>query len=184
MGLAAQELPLLGRLPKLGRDWSLQQQDAKQKGAFEYAWATFTNSKTGDRISFAADKYNGANRSAGSDPTRSTAISMFPGGLPRDMVEQPSRWQIMDTIRFGVVMLGTGATANQPNVTAEALEYSYVYEHDARSAPNRLAHGYALAFGDTCVFVQHTSTHVNTSDAARDAAVSFLQNHSASRPKQ
>lgn len=100
------------------------------------------------------------------------------------MVEQPSRWLNADTVRFEVVTLGTGATATHKNVTAEALEYTYVYEHELRSAPNRLAHGFALAFGDICIFVQHTSTRVITSDDARSAAVSFLRNHSVSRPKQ
>ena len=47
----AQELSLLGRLPQLGWDWLLQKQEAKKKGAYEYSWATFTNSKTGDRKS-------------------------------------------------------------------------------------------------------------------------------------
>ncbi len=184
MGVAAQELSLLGRLPQLGRDWSLQKQDAKKKGAYEYSWATFTNSKTGDRISFAADKYTNASRTVGSSPTHQAAIDMFPGGLPMFMDDRSSWGRIVDTIRFNVITLETGVDATHQNVKAEALEYTYVYEHEARFAPNRLAHGYVLAFGDTCVFIQHTSTHVITSDDARSATLSVLRNLSSSRPRQ
>ena len=180
----AQELSLLGQLPQLGRDWSLQKQEAKKKGTYEYSWATFTNSKTGDRISFAADKNGNPSRSIGSSPTRQAAIDMFPGGLPIFMDDRPRGWLIADTVRFSVVALETGVDATHQNVKAEALEYTYVYENETRSTPNRLAHGYVLAFGDTCVFVQHTSTHVITSDDARSAALSVVRNHSSTRPKQ
>lgn len=180
----AQELSLLGRLPQLGRDWSLQKQDAKKEDFYEYSWATFTNSKTGDLISFAADRYPNKNRALGSSPVGSAAIEMFPGGLPRFMHDQPSGWGIDDTIRFSVVTLATGADATRKNVKAEALEYSYVYESVGHSAPNRLAHGYVLAFGDTCVFVQHTSTHVITSHDVNSIALSIIRNHPSSRPKQ
>ena len=100
------------------------------------------------------------------------------------MSDQPSGWMIADTVRFSVVTLETGADATHQNVKAEALEYTFVCEHEAHSAPNRLAHGYVLAFGDTCVFVQHTSTHVITSDDARSAALSVLRNYPSNRPKQ
>ena len=180
----AQELSLLGRLPQFGRDWSLHRQEEKKKGTYEYSWATFTNSKTGDLISFAADKNMNAKRMVESSPVRQAAIDMFPGGLPMFMHGQPSRWLIADTIRFSAVTLETGVDATHQNVKTEALEYSYVYENEAHSAPNRLAHGYVLAFGDTCVFIQHTSTHVITSDDARSAALSVLRNRPSSRPEQ
>ena len=180
----AQELSLLGQLPELRRDWTLRNQATKKEGAYEYFWATFTNSKTGDLISFAADKYTNANRAVGSDPVRQAATDMFPGGLPRFMHDRPTGWLIADVIRFSVVTLETGVDATRKNVKAEALEYSYVYESEAHSAPNRLAHGYVLAFGDTVVFVQHTSTHVITSDDARSTVLSVLRNHPSSRPLQ
>ena len=180
----AQELSLLGQLPELRRDWTLRNQATKKEGAYEYSWATFTNSKTGDLISFAADKYTNANRAVGSDPVRQAATDMFPGGLPRFMHDRPTGWLIADVIRFSVVTLETGVDATRKNVKAEALEYSYVYESEAHSAPNRLAHGYVLAFGDTVVFVQHTSTHVITSDDARSTVLSVLRNHPSSRPLQ
>jgi hypothetical protein len=177
----AQELSLLGGLPQLGRDWLLQKQDTKSEGSYEYSWATFTNSKTGDLISFAAEKYGNANRAVGSDPVRQAATEMFPGGLPRFMQDRPTGWIIADIVRFSVVMLETGVDATRKNVKAEALEYSYVYKSEAHSAPNRLAHGYVLAFGATVVFVQHTSTRVITSDDAKSTVLSVLRDHPSSR---
>jgi len=184
MGLAAQELPLLGRLPELGRDWLLLKQETKKEGAYEHSWASFTNSKTGDLISFAADKWRNTNRAVGSDPVREATLSMFAGGLPRWMHDRPTGWGVADAIRFSVITLTTGLDATGKNVKAEAFEYSYVYESEVPAAPNRLAHGYVLAFGDTCVFVQHTSTHVITSDDAKSAAAFLLRNHPSSRPTQ
>ena len=182
--VGAQELPLLGRLPDLGRDWLLLKQEAKQQGAYEYSWASFTNSKTGDLFSFAADRWRNTNRAVGSAPVREATLGMFAGGLPMWMHDRPARWLLADAIRFSVITLDTGRDATRKNVKAEAFEYSYVYESEAHAAPNRLAHGYVLAFGDTCVFVQHTSTHVITSDDVKGAAQSVLRNHPSSRPKQ
>ena len=179
----AQELSLLGHLPRLGRDWLLQEQGTKKERAYEYSWASFTNSKTGALISFAADKYTNASRSVESSPVRQAAIDMFPGGLPRFMPDHPGRWVISDTIRFSVVTLETGADATSQNLKAQALEYSYVYESAARAFPNRLAHGYVLAFDDTCFFIQHTSVHVITSDDARGTALAMLRNRLTNHPK-
>ncbi len=192
-----QELSLLGQLPQLGRDWSLRQRETKREGTYEYSWAIFTNSKTGDLISFAADKYTNADRNVRYDPVRQAATDMFPGGLPRFMKNGVTGWALADVIRFSVVTLETGIDATRKNVKAEALEYSYVYESDAHSVEysyvyesdahseaNRLAHGYVLAFGDTVVFVQHTSAHVITSEAAKSMALSLLRDHPSSRPLQ
>lgn len=182
--VGAQELPLLGRLPELGRDWLLLKQETKKEGTYEYSWASFTNSKNGDLFSFVADKWRNTNRTVGSSPTRESTLSMSAGGLPRWMHDRPSGWSVADAIRFSVITLETGRDGTLKNVKAEAFEYSYVYESEARSAPNRLAHGYVLAFGDTCVYVQHTSTHVITSEDARSWALFVLRNHPSSRPKQ
>jgi hypothetical protein len=182
--IEAQELSLVGHLPQLGRDWLLQKQETKKAGVYEYSWATFTNSKTGDIIAFAADKYTKANRTVGSDPVRQAAIDMFPGGLPRFMSDRPAGWTIADVIRFSVVTLETGVDATGKNVKAEALEYTYVYESDARSAPRRMAHGSGIAFGDTVVFVQHTSTHIITSDEAKGTMLSVLRNLKSRQTKE
>ena len=188
--VGAQELPLLGRLPELGRDWVLLKQEAKilkqetkQRGDYEYSWASFTNSKTGDLFSFAADRWRNTNRAVGSDPTRESTLDMFAGGLPKWMRDRPSGWMVADAIRFSVITLNTGRDGTLKNVQAEAFEYSFVYESRAPAVPNRLAHGYVLAFGDTCVYVQHTSTRVITSDDARSAAAFLLRHHPSSRPK-
>ena len=91
------------------------------------------------------------------------------------MHNRPARWLLADAIRFSVITLDTGRDATRKNVKAEAFEYSYVYESEAHAAPNRLDHGYVLAFGDTCVFVQHTSTHVITSDDVKPVLIAFCK---------
>ena len=65
----SQDFPLLGQLPQLGRDWSLRQQGAEKKDRFENSWVTFTNSKSGDIMSFAATKLHNEE-----DPNRITRI--------------------------------------------------------------------------------------------------------------
>lgn len=50
-------------------------------------------------------------------------------------------------------------------------------EHSAR---NLLGHGYVLAFGDTAIFVQHTSTRVITFEDAMNMAKCVLRNHPSS----
>lgn len=179
----AQELPLLGKLPQLGREWVLQKQgsfpqkqDTNKKVDYEGAWATFTNSKSGDIMSFAADRYPNTKRAVGSSAQRQSACDMFPGGLPRFMLDKPPRGTVNE-IRGSVITLGTGSDAARKNVDVEALEYSLVYESEDPSAPNRLGHGYVLAFGDTVIFVQHTSTHAITSDDAVGMATSVLRIH-------
>src|SRR5437868_12621898 len=73
-----QEIPLIGRLRPLGREWSLRQQETKLKGDYEYSWSTFTNSETGDILSFAADRYtNGVVRKVTSSPVRQAATDKF-----------------------------------------------------------------------------------------------------------
>ena len=180
----AQELPLLGKLPQLGREWVLQKQgwfpqkqETNKKGAYEGSWATFTNSKTGDIMSFAADRSPNIKSAVGNSAVRQASIDMFPGGLPRFMLNGPAGWRVIE-LRGSVITLGTGRiSATQKNVDVEALEYSLVYESEAASTPNRLGHGYVLAFGDTVIFVQHTSTHVITFEDAMAAAESVLRIH-------
>src|SRR5436190_19043374 len=78
----SQDLPLLGRVPKLGGDWSLRQQEATNKAYQSYSWATFTNSKTGDILSFAAHKIPNSARTVQGDPVRQAAADMRPDGVP------------------------------------------------------------------------------------------------------
>src|SRR4051794_9612114 len=90
----AQELPLLGKLPDLGREWVLQKQgsspqkqETKKRGAWSYAWATFTNPKTGDNMSFAAQKYADIHQTVKDDAVHQSATDMFPNGVPRFMLD-------------------------------------------------------------------------------------------------
>ena len=195
----AQELPLLGQLPQLGPDWVLQKQgwfpekpEAGKKVSYEGAWATFTNSKTGDIMSFAADRYaNGTSRTLKGGGTEQSASEMFPDGLPRfrhDFRRDgpfDSGWDLVDTIRSSVITIHTGMrNAAGKYVKAKALQYSYVYESRTGSAPNRLAHGYVLDFDGTAIFIQHTSAHAITSDEAMEVAMSVLRDHPSSGLKQ
>lgn len=177
-----QEIPLIEKLRPLGRDWSLRQQETKLKGDYEYSWSTFTNSKTGDILSFAADRYtNGVERKVTSSPVRQAATDKFcQGGFPGSMPTQTGDvvgWTLADTLRFNTITLETGVAAGLKSLKAEALEYTYVLENEERKHPNRLAHGYVIAFGDTVVFVQHTSTHVIESSEVNGIALSIIQNH-------
>lgn len=71
----AQEFPLLGKLPELSQEWVLQsngsfpeKEAATKKGAYGWSWVTFTNTKTGDIISFAADRFKNIKRSVADPP--------------------------------------------------------------------------------------------------------------------
>jgi hypothetical protein len=86
-----------------------------------------------------------------------------------------THWGIADVIRFNVVTLETGVQEKEKNIKAEALEYSCIYEQGAGLVPNRLAHGYVIAFGDVVVFVQHTSVNAITSEDARSIALSLIR---------
>lgn len=180
---SSQELPLLGGLPQPGREWTLRERGTDHDRSYEYAWATFTNAKTGDILSFVADRYPNVVRKVGADAVRQAATDMFPGGYPRGFMRtptqptKPSDWMVIDVLRFNIVTLETGVEAGLENRKAEALQYSFVYEDRAKGLPNRLAHGYVIAFGDTVVFIQHTSAHVIESTDANSIALSMIRNH-------
>ena len=188
---SSQELPLFGQIPQPGREWTLREKGAPQKGIYQYSWATFTNSKTGDILSFVADQWTNVVRKVGDSPVQQAATDMFPGGYPRGHMRtptqpiEPSDWLIDEVLRFHVVTLQTGVEAGgRKKLKAEALEYSYVYELRTKALPNRLAHGYVVAFGATVIFIQHTSTNIIASYDVNSIALSLIQNHPSSRPKQ
>lgn len=180
-----QSFPMLGQLPSLGRDWSLREKGATKERGYENSWVAYTNSKTGDLMSFAAVKYSNKEHPDGiptavtRDPVREAAISMFPGGLPRFMLTKLDEWCVVDTIRFNTVTLETGTQGEvKQNRKAEALEYTYVYEHqNQQKHPNRLAHGYGMVFGATAIFVQHTSSHIIESHDVNSIALYLVENH-------
>jgi hypothetical protein len=102
---------------------------------------------------------------------------MFPAGYPRfapDSLTRNARdWCIVDTIRFAVTELNA-FSARKTNVTREALEYTFIYEHASNSTSNLIAHGYVLAFGEIVLFVQHTSGRAITSDLANAMAQGLI----------
>jgi hypothetical protein len=48
-------------------------------------------------------------------------------------------------------------------------------EGDYGENPNRMGHGYAIAFGDTVFYVQETSTHVITDEDAQSMAIELAR---------
>ena len=170
-----EELAMFGNLPDPGKEWSVLKKGSRADGSFySFSWVVFTNSKTGDMLSFVADRYAGAVRTVTSNPVQQAAVDMFPGGYPH-LIEPkgPTGWVIEDNIRFHVVPLD--ASDPKKRVSQDSLEYTYVYEDESKPArPNRLAHGYVLAFWDLVVFVQHTSDHAITTELANDMALSLV----------
>ncbi len=50
-----------------------------------------------------------------------------------------------------------------------------MYEDEAKNLPNRLAHGYVIAFETTVVFARHTSTNVITSWDLQSIVLSLIR---------
>jgi len=175
-----EELAMFGNLPDPGKEWSVLKKGARTDRSFySFSWVVFTNSRTGDILSFVADRYAGAVRTVSSDPVRQAAVDMFPGGYPH-LIESngPTGWVIEDYLRNGVMQLDATDVGAKKRVFQDALEYTYVYEDESQAAraarPHRLAHGYVLAFGDLVVFMQHTSDHAITTELANDMALSLV----------
>ena len=51
--VVAEDLPIFGKLPKLGENWKLQ---AQGKYADSWGWVVMTDAKSGDLLSFAAHR--------------------------------------------------------------------------------------------------------------------------------
>jgi len=171
-----EELAMFGNLPDPGKEWSVLKKGARADGSFySFSWVVFTNAKTGDILSFVADRYAGSTRTVDSSPVRQAAVDMFPGGYPH-LIESngPTGWVIEEYLRNGLVRLDATDGVARKRVFQDALEYTYVYEDESKARPNRLAHGYVLAFGDMVVFVQHTSDHAITTELANDMALSLV----------
>jgi hypothetical protein len=176
-----QELPMFGPLPKLGKNWKLRDQGTYGTSFPKWSWAVFTNSQNGDLMSFAAQKLGNrpAPKVSLSGPWLSTASEIFPGGNPM-FIGNPGHGLKGNWIRNNVIALTLGDGLLKRNISQDALEYSIVFEddmHDQEVGTNRLAHGYGLALGELRVFVQHTSTHVITSDDAQGMASSLMSIH-------
>jgi hypothetical protein len=165
-------------IPKPGAEWTPKgQRSLEEKGDhYQAAWATFVNASTGDILAFAMDRYAGTNREVGGGAMQQSGNDMFPGGYPRFARKEfwPTGWNIY-FVRSNVVTLGTGALPGKWNRDFKALEFTYIYEDEMRKSPNRMGHGYAIAFGDTVFYVQETSTHVITDEDAQSMAIELAR---------
>ncbi len=130
----AQELPLFGRLPQPGRDWTLRDQGADKdpRSGYEYAWAMFTNPKSGDILSFVADRYdNVVVRTVGDAAVRQASSDMFPGGYPTTFMRTPpeatkpngGRWQTLSgaTLSRWTLALTAGGRTSLPRRWSTAM---------------------------------------------------------------
>jgi hypothetical protein len=173
--VAAQDLPPFGQLPKFDENWKVCDQGKYGDTAFQWHWVVMTNIKSGDLLSFAAHRLEAGEKHDliyHSD----TAHEIFPTGLPssgfRPSLEARKTEITTSTIRNRVVKLDLPNSAAEKNRTKEALEYTFIAEEE--NGPNRMAHGYALVFGDLSVYVQHTSLKPITDDLAQDMAYRLI----------
>lgn len=175
--VAAQELSFFGQLPKLDEHWKLLN---RGKNSDSLGWVVMTNEKSGDLLSFAAQRLGpGSMREL--IYLSDTSHELFPTGTPswlKPRAEKPntSSTGVVSSIRDRVTKLNLPNSADGKRRTKETLEYTFVYEEE--NGANRMAHGYALIFGDLAVFVQHTSLKPITSDVAQEAAYSLILSHS------
>jgi hypothetical protein len=177
----AVELRGFGPLPSLGQMWKLRDQGIYGTAPQGWAWAVFTNSQSGDLMSFAVE--NCGTRSAPkvslSGPWLSTASEAFPNGNPM-WVGNPGQGLRGNWIRHNLIELTVGDSRLKKNISHDAIEYSIVFEDDVprtETGTNRLAHGYGLALGNLRVLVQHTSTRAITSEDAQSMVAQLLALH-------
>ena len=174
--VAPQELPFFGQLPKLDENWKLLN---RGKNGESWGWVIMTNGKSGDLLSFAAHRLGPGERKElilFSD----TSHELFPTGLPswlKPRADKPDNSSIggVSSIRNRVMKFDLPKTAEGKKGTKEALEYTFIYEDE--NAPNRMAHGYALIFGNLAVFVQHTSVKPITDEIAQGTAWQLIATH-------
>lgn len=173
-----QELPFFGRLPDTGKNWKLREQGGYGDSSFQWHWIVRTNVLTGDVLSFAAHRFEpGEIREL--IYLSDTAHEIFPDGYP-SWVAGPQESRTGHSIGNGVVKLEWTDAAAKQHRSHEALEYTFVLEEERGT--NRMAHGYALVFGEVAVYVQHTSTKPITREIAHGMAMSLLYQHSRQKP--
>jgi hypothetical protein len=161
------ELPMFGAVPKLSEEWRVRERETEVprfNGTLRVSYLVLTNSKTGDFLSFCAEKLNDkpfakANRVPWSD----MASARFPGGYTT--WHQPKEYKpVVYWLRNEIMDVSVVDTNRNTNYKEQALEYTVIFEE--RSGPSRLAHGYMIPMGEFRIQVQHTSTNVVTSEFA------------------
>ena len=169
--LCAQELTDFGKLLELGEDWSKKDDGRTRSG--EYSWANFVNTQSGDVLSFVAWKTSG--QTVRHSPVRQASIETFTSDGYAYVSTRSLGEPIADTIRNQIVQVDVANHAADQRFAVEAIRFSYVYEGD-RDPPS-MAHGYAVAFGEIAVFVQHTSKHIITSELASNILYEVIWRH-------
>ena len=169
--VAAQDLPLFGQLPKLGKNWKLQ---AQGKSGDSWGWVVMSDAKSGGLLSFAAHRLDPGEKrqlepgeKTGLIYLSDTAREIFPTGLWFESLKREKSGERSNTtIRNQVVKLDR---------QHEVLEHTFILEEEG--SENRMSHGYAFVLGDLAVFVQHTSLKPITWEVAQDMAHSLITSH-------
>ena len=169
----AQNLPLFGELPNLGKQWKLRDHG----DASPFHWVVLTNAETSDLLSFASYKLrlkSGVKQDL--IYLSDTAHEIFPGGHPVWPADSVQGFGFsISPIRNAVMKLEFWDRTSRRD--QEALEYTFIRVQEQKNGTNQMAHGYAVVFDSVAVFVQHTSTKPITFDLANDTAIKLLEIH-------
>jgi hypothetical protein len=172
----AQNLPPLGELPEVGKQWQLR----TQGNAFAFHWVVLTNAETSDILSFASYKLQlKPGQKQDLIYLSDTAHEIFPGGDPVWPLPSAHGFSVFP-IRNEVVKLEFRDRTGRRD--QEALQYTFIRVDERKHGTNQMAHGYAVVFDDVAVFVQHTSKKPITFDLACDTATKLLESHYRRRP--
>ena len=178
--VVAEDLPIFGKLPKLGENWKLQ---AQGKSGESWGWVVMTDAKSGDLLSFAAHRLgpeekhqltHGAH--TGLIYLSDTSREIFPKGVWCETKKrEESKGGSNNTIRNRLEKLDLPNSAAGKRHNHEVLEYTFITEEEGSG--NRMANGYAFVLGDLSVFVQHTSFKPITDELAQGTAYALIISH-------
>src|SRR6266478_1043306 len=81
---SSQEFAMFGRLPGLDKSWILDERGTNRTSYSVESWIIFTNSTSGDVLSFYEKRYGNkpVPKPVNQGPWTEMAISIFPGGYP------------------------------------------------------------------------------------------------------
>lgn len=166
-----------GELPRLSKEWVVWESGTNRGTATRGSWLVFTNSATGDWLSF-LEVHLGANGQAKVNrvPWSNWAGDSFPGGYPLWNRPANKRFSVQ-WIRNEVREIGVVDQARGTNIIHEVLECTLLFEPRQGTNGVRLAHSYAAAPGPLQLLVQHTSLRAITPDLAQELISGMLWAH-------
>ena len=178
--VVAQDLPLFGKLPKLGENWKLQ---AQGKSGESWGWVVMSDAKSGDLLSFATHRLGpeekrqlASGEHTGLIYLSDTSREIFPNGVwCRTRNREESREGSNVSVRNQIVKLDLPNSAEGKRRNYEVLEYTFIIEEEGSG--NRMVNGYAFVLGDLSVFVQHTSFKPITDYLVQDTAYALITSH-------